>query len=182
MKITLKSIPTIVFTVLCFCGISFATTIDFNQSNYNVNIGDSFSADLGIAGLGDMSPDSLGVFDIDVIYDSTILSLSAVTFGDPVLGDQLDVLGLGSIASATPSVGSVNVYELSLDLEYDLESLQAGAFTLFSLNFDTIAEGNSALTISINSLGDSLGAPCSIRSTILMYRFATPCLNPVLFL
>jgi hypothetical protein len=78
-------------------------------------------------------------------------------WGDPVLGDQLDLLGLGSLASATPGSGLVNVFELSFDSVDDLNNLQAADFILARLLFDTASAGISALTLNINALGDAFG-------------------------
>jgi hypothetical protein len=52
-----------------------------------------------------------------------------------------------------------NIFEISLDLPWDLEDFQAGTFTLATLTFDTLALGTSPLDIAINSLGDAWGDP-----------------------
>ena len=48
-------------------------------------------ADLGTPG----APPALSTFDLDISFDPGLLAFSQATFGDPVLGNQLDVLGLG---------------------------------------------------------------------------------------
>ena len=63
---------------------------------------------------------SLGTFDLDLSFNNSILSLDSVAFGD-----QLDILGLGSLQIATPGTGIVNLYELSFDSVDDLNNLQA---------------------------------------------------------
>ena len=92
-------------------------------------------------------------------WDSSLLSLSSATFGDPVLGDQLDLSGFGSFTGVTPSAGSVNLFALSLDPAATLDALQAGSFVLATLQFDALATGTSALSLGLNALGDSLGNP-----------------------
>jgi hypothetical protein len=52
-----------------------------------------------------------------------------------------------------------NIYEISLDLPQDLETFQAGGFTLATLTFDTLALGTSSLDITINALSDAWGDP-----------------------
>ncbi len=64
---------------------------------------------------------------------AAILSPVDGSLGDPVLGDQLDVLGLGSFAVATIGVSSINFFELSFDLPADFDSLQAGSFVIGSV-------------------------------------------------
>jgi hypothetical protein len=68
-----------------------------------------------------------------------------------------DLFSLGSVTSTTPGAGSVNVFELSLDSPSDLNGLQASAFTLVSLTFNTIAVGTSPLGLTVNALGDADG-------------------------
>jgi hypothetical protein len=48
-----------------------------------------------ISGLGDGTAPSLSTFDLDISFDPTILAFSTAVFGDPILGDQLDIWGLG---------------------------------------------------------------------------------------
>lgn len=145
--------------LICSATLAQAITLSINPVSQTVTAGTSTSAALVISGLGDGAAPSLGVFDIDLTFDPSILSFSGATFGDPVLGDQLDLFALGSITSVTSGVGTVNLFELSLDSVSDLDSLQAGSFTLAVLSFDAIGGGISGLGISINALGDSLGDP-----------------------
>lgn len=117
---------------------------------------------LQISGLGDGVAPSLGVFDVDVSFDPAHLAFSGAEFGDPVLGDQLDVLGLGwnpLAASLTSSGTAANLYEVSLDLAEDLNSLQADSFTLAVLTFNILTPGSSNLEIVVNALGDADGGP-----------------------
>ena len=111
----------------------------------------SFSLD--ISGLGNGS--ALGVYDVNVGFDPTLLSYDSIVFGD-----QVDISGLGDIQSVTPGTGTVEVFELSLDSPDELDSLQASAFTLATLTFDTLAAGtDSPVTMSANALGDAFGNP-----------------------
>ncbi len=143
-----------------------AITLSFDPVNQTVNLGDPVTVNLNISGLGDFTAPSLGTFDLDVSYDSSLLSFSSVSFG-PYLGD----LSLGeAIASFDASLpGTVNLFELSL-LEADgvtcifcippfLDDIQPSSFTLATLTFDTIDLGTSALGMSINALGDGFGLP-----------------------
>ena len=137
--------------------------IGFDPMSQVVPVGDTVDVELFISGLGDYSPDSLGTFDLDISFDSAVLGFNSVAFGDPdpMLGDQLDLFGLGSITSFDDTVsGVVNLFELSLDLASDLDTLQAGSFTLATLTFDTLAiVGTSSLEITSCVLGDAWGLP-----------------------
>jgi len=131
-----------------------AIVVSVNPSAQTVSLGSSVSVDINIDGLGDGAAPSLGTYDIDLGFDATLLSFANIQFGT-----QLDVLGLGSIQSFSPSAGAVNLFELSLDLASDLDALQAKAFTLATLTFDTLAVGQSLLSINLNALGDAVGDP-----------------------
>jgi hypothetical protein len=147
----------IVIVMLSITTQSHAITIGFDPVSQNVSLGSPAVVDLFISGLGDLTAPSLSTFDLDVTFDSSILSFSSAAYGDPVLGDQLDLFGFGSIITTTPGAGYVNLFELSLDSIDDLNNLQAGAFTLATLTFDTIGIGTSPLGLSVNALGDENG-------------------------
>lgn len=144
-----------------------AITIGFEPISQRVLVGDPVDVAVTISDLGLGTAPSLGVFDLDVNFDPAILTFDSVAFGDPVLGDQLDLFGLGSITAFDDSIpGSVNLFELSLDLPSDLDAFQADSFTLATLTIDTFSVGTSSLDITINALGDSLGdmLPATLES------------------
>ena len=142
---------------LLFLGQSaaFAISIDVLPVTQEVTDGTSFNVDIAISGLGDTLSPSVSTYDLDLTFDSSLLS-----FAGAVFGDQLDVFGLGNVTAVDSSVsGLVNLYELSLDLPGDLDALQLPSFTLATLTFDAIGAGMSALAISVNALGDANGDP-----------------------
>jgi hypothetical protein len=151
-----KGLIAAVGTVLALCTAlpASAITIEFNPSSQSVSGGSATTVDLVISGLGDGAAPSLGTFDLDVVFDPLILSFSGATFGD-----QLDLFGLGDLQFVTPGVGTVNLFELSFDFADDLDTLQLNSFLLARLSFDTLAGGSSALSITVNALGDSIGDP-----------------------
>lgn len=131
-----------------------AISLDFVPSSQTVVVGNSLDVSIVISGLVDNAAPSLGTFDLDVLFDPVLLAFTSVVFGN-----QLDLFGLGSITSVTPGVGSVNLFELSLDLPDDLNNLQAGSFTLATLTFNNLTVGVSPLSLSVNALGDAGGNP-----------------------
>jgi len=132
-------------------------TLGFGPNSQNATLGTAANVVVNISGLGAFTAPSLGTYDLVVNYDPAILSYNSVAFGDPILGDQLDLFGLGSITSITQGAG-LFIFELSLDSADDLNLLQAPAFTLFTLTFDSIGLGTSSLGLVINALGDADGA------------------------
>jgi len=149
--------------MLIICLEAQASPLQISVSPVFQVIGSGGTAEvaLGIVGLGDHHAPSLSTFDLEVFFDSTILAFNGFTFGDPVLGDQLDLLQLGSITTTIPGEGSVNVFELSLDPAEILNDDQAPAFELGVLSFGGVTAGTSPVTVTINALGDALGNPLS---------------------
>jgi len=139
-----------------------AVTLGFGPVN---TAGSNYQLGLVIAGLGDGTGASVSTFDLTVQFDAGLLAFDGVTFGDPALGDQLDVLGLGGNPQSgnLVSPGSVNVFELSLDTPEDLDSLQANSFTLATLAFHGLAQGNAELNLIVNALGDAYGSPILVN-------------------
>ena len=137
-------------------------TLAFDPSSQTVGLGESVDVAITIAGLVDFDAPSLGGFGFDVLFDDSILSLDDVVFGDPVLGDQLDLFGLGHDEFRDDtSPGTAYIFELSYDSEQELNDLQADSFTLATLTFDTVGLGTSGLLISLDlpgALSDSLGS------------------------
>jgi hypothetical protein len=128
-------------------------------SSQTVGVGDAFSVGLVISGLDSFAAPSLSTFDLDISYDPIILAFSSVSFGDPILGDQLDLVGLGRYTDFSDSNGTINMYELSFDSVDDLNDLQPDSFILATVSFDALFAGNTALTLRINAFGDAMGDP-----------------------
>lgn len=94
MKKTYCKVLVIGFVLFCSSSIVQAISLDFIPASGSVVQGQPLITALAISGLGDHAAPSLSAFDIDVTFDTAILSLNSATFGDPVLGDQLDPAGL----------------------------------------------------------------------------------------
>lgn len=140
-------------------------TLSLSPSTQTVFSGTPAVVALTIAGLGDLTSPSLSAFDVDIFYDPSVLSFTRATFGDPILGDELDVHGLGGnpqFAGTFPPDG-LNLFEISLDTPADLNALQHDSFTLALLRFPTLKPGNSTLGIVVNALGDANGDPFTTR-------------------
>ncbi|MEJ2454174.1 MAG: PEP-CTERM sorting domain-containing protein [Candidatus Thiodiazotropha sp.] len=154
----------------CLCGwLMLATTgpvqaitIDLIPNYQELEVGTPLTVEIAISELTGGAAPSLGVFDLDLVYDATMLSFAGpdgVNFGN-----QLDLFDLGSVRAIEDSTpGVVNLFELSLDLADDLDNLQLADFSLATLTFDTLIEGMSTLALSINALGDSIGAPLTAQ-------------------
>ena len=183
----------VVLVVVVFFSLSaFAATIGFEPVSQTVPVGESVSVDLVISGLGDGTSPSLAGFDLFIEYDPTILALSDVSFGDPDLGDQLDVLfwGINDYDVSTYAPGIEEIFELSWNPAADLVDQQAPSFVLATLTFDTLSVGTSPLEIVdpnppfvASRLSDELGnaldferesgsiTPVPIPGTFILFGF-----------
>ncbi len=154
----LNNFVAVCFAVMVLTSFSAqAAIINVAPNVPTIDQGNAVTVDITVSGLGDGTAPSLGVFDLDLFFDNSILGFNSVTFGS-----QLDLFGFGSLQLDDSSIaGTVNLFELSFDLPGDLDTLQAPDFVLASLVFDTLAAGTTDLLVAVNSLGDSLGDPLS---------------------
>jgi hypothetical protein len=139
-----------------------AALIRVEPASQIVAVGAPVQVAVTVSGLGAGTAPSLSVFDLDLTYDPTVLQFNSLTFGDPVLGDQLDLstppLGT-SFAPGALVPGLVNHFELSFDAPATLDSLQAADFTLSVFHFTALTTGTSPVDVAIQSFGDAVGDP-----------------------
>ena len=133
-----------------------ATVIGFDPVSQDVLVGSTASVNLVIQDVGDYTAPSVSTYDLNILFDPTILQ-----FNSAVFGNGLDVWGMGMNArdASVASPGTLNIYEISFDSPDDLNDYQPGSFTLATLSFDALSAGESPLDISINALGDAYGDP-----------------------
>ncbi len=176
-KIFLTLMASVVMSIFISMPAS-AITIDFQPASQDVIIGDSLAVDLVISGLGDGVSPSLSTFDIDILFDPTILGLDTTDSDfdgviDSVVIDptsQLDIWDFGTnwVSASVTGAGVLNIYDLSLDSENDLNTYQADSFTLATITFDAISVGTSTLSIDQTTiqLGDAAFPPNSLTATL----------------
>jgi len=164
-------LPVVVLGCLVLGGHqALAVTLEIVPSSLQGPLGTTREAEIRISGAGDLTAPSVATFDLEVIFDTTVLSFGSAIYGDPALGDQLDLLGLGSITQTTLGVDVVNLFELSLDSPDDLNQLQRGDFTLVTLTFDVIGAGVGRLRLEPRVLGDAAGRALAVPepATVLL--------------
>lgn len=131
------------------CSSALAATVSLVPSTSAVEVGATVALELRVS---DVGSNGLGTFDLDVLFDPALVTLSGVTYGS-----GLDVLGLGSLQFATASADAVNLFELSLDSAAELLALQLDSFVLATLNFVGVTPGSAVFALSLNALGDAYG-------------------------
>ncbi len=150
------------FTGLLALGLSLslnahAISIDLIADQTAVNVGDNIEVQVRISGLSDASAPALGVYDVNFNYDVSLFSFSSILWGDSTLGNQLDLSGFGSLQDSSNGLNWLNAFELSFDDALDLELLQAGEFTLFSVLLNAVAIGSGNFSLTVNTIGDAYG-------------------------
>lgn len=148
------------FASLCALGLSLslnanAISIDLIANQTAVNVGDNIEVQVRISGLNDASAPSLGVYDVNFNYDASLFNFSSVVWGDSTLGNQLDLNSFGSLQDSSSGLGWINLFELSFDDALDLDLLQAGEFTLFSVLLNAAAIGSSNFSLTNTVFGDA---------------------------
>jgi cohesin domain-containing protein len=131
-----------------------ALTLSVVPQASTLNVGDTVSVDVVVSDLVNGGAPSLGAYDIDLSFDPSVLSFASIAFGT-----GLSVTGVPSIIQEFAlGTGFVNPFEASLEDTADLNALQAGAFTLFTITFNAGQVGTSLLSLGVNSLSNAEGA------------------------
>ncbi len=142
----------VLFVSFFYVGSASAVIIGFSPLSQTVDVNDIFDIDLIVSDMDvddtDGSREIVSAFDLDVLFDSSLLAATAVEFG-PSLGNPLFFEAF--ITDSTISAGKVSLAELSLLSDVQLGALQpAPSFVLATLSFKALGEGVSALTIDQN--------------------------------
>jgi hypothetical protein len=129
-----------------------ALTVSVVPQASTVAAGGTVSVDV-VADMEGDSALSLGSYDVQLSFGSTVLS-----FANLVFGTGLGVTGMPSIPQEFDvGAGTVSAFESSLETTADLNALQPNAFTLFTVTFNALQAGTSALSLVVNSLGNAAG-------------------------
>lgn len=132
---------------------ALALSLDFAPASTTVSIGDSLDVDIILSGLT-AENEIVSAFDLDVSYDSTLLTADFVTFGMD-LGDPLWFEALTDYDTST--AGIVDLAELSFLSDSELDFLQGDSVTLATLTFSAIGTGDAAFSFLWGDFDDIKG-------------------------
>ena len=104
-------------------------------------------SDLSLAGTGGSS-EVVSAFDLDVLFDSSILSFNHLVFSD-----ALGIVDFDALTSFGVSSGRLDLASLSLLGNADLLAMQGDRVVLASLFFDAVGFGTSFLSFDGSVLG-----------------------------
>ncbi|WP_028585581.1 VPDSG-CTERM sorting domain-containing protein [Desulfogranum mediterraneum] len=138
-------------------GQAMAITLSLSASSpHLITPGAPVVVSAGISDLASGGPESLGAFEFDITYDSTILDFEFVHFF-PFLGDP-DPFAFETSTFVDASIpGVVHVEEVSLLFDSELDLLQPESFLLVSVTFTAADLGGSGLIFDNVVLSDALG-------------------------
>jgi hypothetical protein len=122
--------------------------------------GTSVSVNAVVTGLG--NPPSVGSFDIDIGFNSALLSPTSVTFGT-LLGDPALFEALTDFKF---SPGVVNIAEVSLLSNAQLDARQSPNIILATLHFQALTSGTATFNY--------LGGPIDDGNGILLFGGKVP--------
>jgi hypothetical protein len=157
MKTLLKS--SAIFAVLTLN--AWGATISVAPTTGSVNVGGNLSVNVNVAGLTTGTAPALGAFQLDFLFDNTLLTFSNVTFGS-----QLSLNGTPSLNGFFSGVGSAaSVFESSFNTTSELETGQLDSFLLFTITFSGAASGVSPLSLTNLIMADANSTPNDITNT-----------------
>lgn len=151
----------LVVGLLCFSGAASGYTLSFSPAAQSIALGGSATVEVRIAGILPGPPgsyDGLGDYDFEVVYDPAIIAYNHAS----------DAFSLGfaiGLGVDNSQAGRLKVSDFSLEFPDDLLALQSDAMLLFSLAFDSLAPGTSALLFENITLGDVLGGRRTATAT-----------------
>ena len=128
----LKSL--VLATSLLFSQISSASLMLWLDPDVQPGVtGDDITLTLMAGGLDDGMPLSLGAFDLDILFDSSVLSFTGYTLFDEL--GFIDFFEAGDFSLGEYGPGVVGISEVSFLLPSDLDAMQSGSFALAELMF-----------------------------------------------
>ena len=148
-----KTIPMLSAALLLSLGLAPAAdafTLSVVPQASTVGVGGTVSVDVVASDLVGGAAPSLGAYDLNLAFDPSVLSFGSISFGT-----GLSVTGVESIQGSDLSAGVINPFEVSFEDTADLNSLQADAFTLFTITFNAASAGTSLLSLSVNDLASA---------------------------
>jgi hypothetical protein len=142
-----------------------AISIALLPSAVSAAVGGTVDLAVVVSGL-DTSSSSLGSYDLDLTFDSSLLTFASLDFGDALS----DVLDPSSSIQIGPFVGGgvIDFAEVSLLSHSELQTIQSALgdpLTIATLHFTVSAEGTSSVAISqALAAGGSTGGALPVTS------------------
>lgn len=131
-----------------------STTLSLEPSTANVVIGQNFTVDLKISGLGNHTAPSLAAFFAEIVFEENLINFESVTYGN-LLGSPTDPFETDIVTTVDPNVVSLD--EISFLSTSELDALQPADFTLATLLFKAVGAGSSNISFADIDFSDAEG-------------------------
>ena len=147
-----------------------AAVINVQGSGSTSTIGGGVTVDLAISGLSSAPNESLSAFDVNVLFNPTVLAFASGSFIDPLTGvNQLQWQERGSFSFLGTADdiggGTLDVFGVSGNTTAVLDANQANAFIFARLTFRVVAAQST--TVVLDTLDTNLGFANSGASPLL---------------
>lgn len=144
-------------------GAAGAAALFITPATQTVGLGQQVALTVQVS---DVLPAGLGAYDFTLRYDPAVLGFASVD----------DAQGLGTaIGLAATDVGAgVLLSDFSFELTADLLALQSPDFALFTIYFNALSVGSSALTVENLATFDAAGHALAYGASGAMVTVAPP--------
>lgn len=162
--------------VLLAASTAHAAIVSLAPSSIASTVGQPVAVGVIVSGLG--AGEAVGAFDLDVVFDATVLTATSVTFGS-----ALGVEGIDQFSIALISSGRVDFAAASLLSEADLLAAQTAPFSLATLTFDAVAPGASGVNFDLttfpglllsDAFGNALATTVGTESSVTVTAASVP--------
>lgn len=139
-KLSANAILLLILAATCVSALA-APSVWVNQSGTISQAGDMVSVRIGITGLTSAPGQSLSGYDLNVLYNQSVLEFSAVSFIDGVSSvNQLDLAGaiFPFLAGYSLLPGTIDLWAVSGNDDTTLDALQADQFDFAVLTFKAL--------------------------------------------
>lgn len=162
--------------ILAAASSAQAALISLTPSTAAVSTGQPVAVDVIVSGLG--AGEAVGAFDLDVVFDASVLSATGVTFGS-----ALGVDGIDQFSIALVSAGRVDFAAVSLLSEVDLLAAQTAPFSIATLTFEALAPGSSDILFDLitfpglllsDAFGNALATTVGNESAVTVAAASVP--------
>ncbi|WP_338761398.1 cohesin domain-containing protein [Massilia sp. METH4] len=149
-----RCLQAVALSALCAAPLH-AATINLFTASGSYNVGQSFNVDFRIGGLSGAPGQSLSGFDLNVLFDSSLLQLTGYGFTDPASNrNELDLPEPGSFGffgEASANAGVIDAFGISGNSAAVLDAGQADEFRFLTLTFQALAaSATTAIQVDLN--------------------------------
>jgi hypothetical protein len=149
--------------LLLVAGNAQAAGIAISVNGFSFEPTDTVVVSFFATGFGQGVAPAIRSYDITLEYGPALFEVTTASFGDPLLGNQLNPSGFGTVRSTSFGPGSATLFE-SASASTSAAALigaQADTFVLAQVFLRPIGTGFGLVSLEVNELRDTNGAAFS---------------------